>query len=534
MDSLICRIKDFIQPFERHLAIKELQALAQGPVIPLDGDDSTASTFSITGSNNVDLLRRSLAYWHSVGDTAQGLTTQLRREATHEIARALPKGVGQPQDVGLLIPAHLPNRRSLRYGTHGLHEYRGKFFPQLVRALMNIARTPPDGFVMDPMAGSGTTLVEARLSGRPSYGLDMNPLAVFVTNAKCQALELEPEELTAAFNLLKQAVRVPTANEREAVQPHLMADGDRAYIEGWFCDNTILELAHIKAAIHRTPNEVLENFFLVVLSNILRAVSHQKTDDLRSRREGADLERGETVELFLKEATRSTQTLSTFLSARQQFDLGRFAMQEGDARQPTRVFPELEGQVDTIITSPPYATALPYIDTDRLSLIYLGLLPRGSHQARNKLMIGNREISPGERDAYWEAYQNNRRLLPDNTQTLIDLIHHLNETAEVGFRRKNLASLLARYFFDMRETLRQSLALLRPGGTMFLVVGNNQTTAGTLEIEINTPHQLSEIAEGQGFRLSDRLSMEMLVSRDIFRQNAVPSEDILRFEKPQL
>ncbi len=64
--------------------------------------------------------------------------------------------------------AKLPNKRCLRYATHGLHEYRGKFFPQLVRALMNIVKLPKSGVVLDP--SSGMTLVEARLSGRTTYG----------------------------------------------------------------------------------------------------------------------------------------------------------------------------------------------------------------------------------------------------------------------------------------------------------------------------------------------------------------------------
>ena len=41
--------------------------------------------------------------------------------------------------------------------------------------------------MLDPMCGSGTTLVEARLSDRTAYGLDMNPLSVFITDVKCRA-----------------------------------------------------------------------------------------------------------------------------------------------------------------------------------------------------------------------------------------------------------------------------------------------------------------------------------------------------------
>ena len=195
MSGLTCRMKEYIRPFERRLALQELRALAGGPVVPVDGDDATASIFSVSRVNDAGTLRGALAYWHSVGDDADGLTTQLRGEATLAAAR---NGAGLeelPKAIRMLVPSKLPNKRCLRYATHGLHEYRGKFFPQLVRALANIARLPEDAVILDPMCGSGTTLVEARLSGRKGYGLDMNPLSVFVTDVKCRALSLRPAAL---------------------------------------------------------------------------------------------------------------------------------------------------------------------------------------------------------------------------------------------------------------------------------------------------------------------------------------------------
>ena len=102
----------------------------------------------------------------------------------------------------------------------------------------------------------------------------------------------------------------------------------------------------------------------------------------------------------------------------------------------------------------------------------------------------------------------------------------------MGFRRRNLSALLSKYFFDMREVMRQTYSLLRPGGTMFLVVGNNRTTAGGRHVEIRTADHLGEIAGGLGFRIADDMAMDMLVSRDIFRKNAVPSERIMRLDKP--
>ena len=111
-------------------------------------------------------------------------------------------------------------------------------------------------------------------------------------------------------------------------------------------------------------------------------------------------------------------------------------------------------------------------------------------------------------------------------------IDRLNKAGSVGFRRRNLSALLAKYFFDMHEVLTGMTSLLRPGGTMFLVVGNNRTTAGGEPIEIRTADHLGKIATELGFRKTEDIAMDMLVSRDIFRANAVPSERIIRLDIP--
>lgn len=533
MDGLTCKMKEHIQPFERELALQELRALAYGPVTPIDGDNTTASIFSVACENDAGALRGSLAYWHSIGDDTDGLTTQLRGEATLKIARN-GATIGAPREtMRALVPSKLPNKRCLRYGTHGLHEYRGKFFPQLVGALMNIAQLSRDATVLDPMCGSGTTLVEARLSGRKGYGLDMNPLSVFVSDVKCSALALKPAALTMAGEELRKVLETPPPPCEKQRHFDSLADSDRIYLERWFALQTLKELDRIEAAIWRLPTRTLRNFYRVCLSNILRSVSWQKNDDLRVRREKTELAAGETIVRFLNEAARSTGIVTAFLTERGDSGTGSHTVREADARQTASVLPELAGKVDAVITSPPYATALPYIDTDRLSLIYLGLLPRKSHRRRDTLMIGNRELTVRDRLRYWACYEANRSLLPRSTRTLIERIHQLNKTGSVGFRRRNLPALLSKYFFDMREVIQQTFSLLRPGGTMFLVVGNNRTTAGGRPVEIRTAEYLGEIANELGFQPKKDLAMDMLVSRDIFRKNAVPSERIMRLDKPQ-
>ena len=534
MTGLTCRLKEYIQPFERQLALQELRALASGPVVPIDGNETTASTFRVVGPSDATALRGALAYWFSVGDGANRLTDQLRGEATLGFAR---NGVAierlTTEVVRARVSSKLPNKRCLRYATHGLHEYRGKFFPQLVRALMNIAQLPNDATVLDPMCGSGTTLAEACLSGRRSLGLDMNPLSVFVTNVKCQALALNPEKLIVAHVRLQELLDKRIEGKRPARPSAALPDADRAYLARWFAPRTMEELDHVEATIRRLPSGTIRNFYRVCLSNILRAVSCQKNDDLRIRREETELPAGETIARFRDEALRSTRTVAAFLAERRRNSLGDHVVFEADARRATVALPESVGGVDAVITSPPYATALPYIDTDRLSLVYLGLLPREAHRTRDTLMIGNREITTRWRTEQWAFYHENKSMLPRSTQALIERIDRLNRPETVGFRRRNLAALLSKYFFDMRQVMQQTLMLLRPGGVMFFVVGNNRTTAGNQPVEIRTTDHLIEVAKGTGFRVEGSMSMDMLISRDIFRRNAVPSEQIVRLEKPQ-
>ena len=88
------------------------------------------------------------------------------------------------------------SRQATRYSVHGLHEYKGKFNPQVVRAMLNIFNIGPGQKVLDPFCGSGTTLVECSHIGATGYGVDLNPLAVFIANAKLQALSTPAEKLS--------------------------------------------------------------------------------------------------------------------------------------------------------------------------------------------------------------------------------------------------------------------------------------------------------------------------------------------------
>ena len=73
--------------------------------------------------------------------------------------------------------------------------------------------------------------------------------------------------------------------------------------------------------------------------------------------------------------------------------------------------------------------------------------------------------------------------------------------------------------------------VLKPGASAFVVVGNNHTIAGGQRVDIATIDMLKDVAKSVGFEVAEIIEMEMLVSRDIFKKNAIDSESILHFRK---
>ncbi|MBN1550463.1 hypothetical protein JW979_03290 [bacterium] len=81
------------------------------------------------------------------------------------------------------------------YATHGFFPYRGKFHPQMIKALINIMGMKPGNIILDPMMGSGTTLIEAATMGIDSVGFDLSPFCNLMAQAKLDGLGVDVSEL---------------------------------------------------------------------------------------------------------------------------------------------------------------------------------------------------------------------------------------------------------------------------------------------------------------------------------------------------
>jgi DNA modification methylase len=126
--------------------------------------------------------------------------------------------------------AELPERERTKH-VHRLHPYLGKFVPQLVEALLRRYVTP-GGRVLDPFAGSGTTLVQCLESGYDAVGVD-------IASFNCLLMRVK----TAEYDLARLEADVRDALERKGRS----RQRPRGYVADWFARDAAAELLHFRS-----------------------------------------------------------------------------------------------------------------------------------------------------------------------------------------------------------------------------------------------------------------------------------------------
>ena len=101
--------------------------------------------------------------------------------------RSLPARAAACPDVDLFLSADWDFPVSPRR-VGDVHPYPARFIPELPALALDCLR--PNGPVLDPFCGSGTTLVEAMRRGQQAVGVDLNPIAV--PDVSCENDEMEP------------------------------------------------------------------------------------------------------------------------------------------------------------------------------------------------------------------------------------------------------------------------------------------------------------------------------------------------------
>lgn len=211
------------------------------------------------------------------------------------------------------------------YAFHNLYPYKGKFYPRLVRSIVNTFNLNDKHLILDPFNGCGTTTHECALMGIKAIGVDINPIGNIIANVKNEFIfaydsfiSINEEQLTKFFYDLKDKKR-PIKNE------------------------TIYQL-----------------FLLIYFDTIdafVRTTRYNKKGELSLFIEKF---------FYIKECYLK---LKTFLKE-QNLVYTKSLIKEGTAIDLKKATID-DSTVDAVITSPPYYFSLDYVGKDKIAYDYL-------------------------------------------------------------------------------------------------------------------------------------------------------------------
>lgn len=419
-------------------------------------------------------------------------------------------------------------RQSTRYSVHGLHEYKGKFNPQVVRGVLNLLGVSEKASILDPFSGSGTTLTECAHTKMKAVGWDINPLAVYVTNAKLKALSISVEDLRSNFSLIARQFQDKDVKVRLPVP----ADNERTeYLWNWFDKQYISKIERLRLLVLKDAKDHKE-IFLSLASDLLRDYSLQEPTDLRIRRRFSPFPEISFWEAYQKKVNLFLDNLSSVQEVVGVLPRKNHAYLVDSRKIKTKVESHMpKGGFNAAITSPPYATALPYIDTQRLSLVWLELISPKEISELEASLTGSREFTPEQKKLWIQALHDNADNLPKDIYNYCMKLEK-SLSPEDGFRRQLVPALLYRYLSDMKMTFNTVLNALSPSAPFALIVGHNKTSLGSKEFDINTPALLKTIAESVGWRHKESILLQTYQRYGLHSANAVKAETLLIVEKP--
>lgn len=361
-------------------------------------------------------------------------------------------------------------RKDTAYITHGYHRYPAKFIPQIVSRLAT-KYTKGGDLVVDPFGGCGTTLVESKVMGRPSIGVDINPVAVLMTKAK--KTPIEPNKIEEQFLKLKEKIDSFDKNTEVDSPEH-------ERIDYWFKPEEKRKLAFLFSEISKIKDQDVRDFFYCGFSNILKNCSIWLQKSNKPTRD------------FKKKPTDPFIAFSRQIKAmiRGNDDFFNLLQKKNCLETPCDVYctdarkiPAKSNSVSLIVTSPPYVTSYEYADLHQLTALWFEYA---------------KDLNDFRKRFIGTSYHGKKDLVL-NSEIAEDIREALLK------KHKKTAEEVATYFSEMNEVFEEMKRMLKKGGRTCIVIGNTSLKG----VEILNAEVFVEQLENLGFKVDDIIKREI-------------------------
>jgi DNA modification methylase len=342
--------------------------------------------------------------------------------------------------------------------------------------------TCQNAIVLDPMVGSGTTLIAARTLGRQGIGLDRDHLAVRLARCACSAFDRE-ELKSLSESTLKRARKIVKSRSFELPNVRSkLPEEETTFIRYWFPPASQKQLFALAKAVREIEVESQRDVAWVVFSSLIIAKSAGASHamDISRSRPHKRLDK-EVILPFDAWDVRFREAISRLPFVGTQTTTEP-SIGHGDARKLSLS----SSSVDFVLTSPPYRNAIDYLRGHKFSLIWMGHRLSELRELRGTMI--------GTERGLWELDG-----LPPELE--IQLQRRVKESRQIATSRQ--------YLSDLRKVLGELYRVLRPKGLALLVIGPTMFNAQKTDAE----DIVGQLAAAAGFYQVGSVVREIDASR---------------------
>ncbi len=390
---------------------------------------------------------------------------------------------------------------------HSSYSFALAYEANLVAGLLERLPLDDRSSVLDPFCGTGTTLLESKLHGFPSIGVDANPVCVLVSRAKTdwgvnvsrtsalvESVLASASREYASFLRRYQRARAHATKHTPQSDPLFTRSPAGKYLvtsglirRGWIGPRLALKTLLIAERLWGSRGRE-ERFLILSLLGLL-------VPDISNMSYGPEIYRAlrrtdrDVFALFKARVDENLERLKT-LKATGKSASARVRL--GDSANGGLEFLGAN-RLDAAITSPPYLSDHDYTRLTRLELIYSGSVT--SHLALRKLK--KRLLRSSSKNVYKDdcATEQVRRFA--SVRAVIKKIEERAATRSSGFARV-YPKLVGEYFGGMYKHFQALGRALRSGGCAAYIVADQSSFFAT---PIPTAQILAHLAEACGASL---------------------------------
>lgn len=395
------------------------------------------------------------------------MTTEVRIDKRKQNVMRSPKRGGSSYDDSLPFLRELgttivEKRQAIQFTTNTnecvhrwapyVQGFSASFVQSVLERYSQVFRSPK---ILDCFAGCGTVLIQAKIDGYESFGIELNPLLKYIANVKVNSWTVRPAQLLKIYHKLRTDIF--------ASEPRFLKS------EKQFNPAVLDNLKRIKGGIDSFIPRIdeqrrIKDLLYVAFASILIDCSNLKRTPCMGYWKNKNIDDNAPFVLFNKKVLEMCDDLRLL-----QTEYKDNLLVKSEVVCANSMTYEYDDKYDLVITSPPYMNGLDYVMNYKIEMAWLGFTSsHGEAKAIKDDMVVCDNVSKGlVKDFSKSQFYSN--------PWLDDIAENISRSIQVRqtYRRTDMPWIVRKYFDDMNRVIERVAKALNRNGRFVLVVGDS-------------------------------------------------------------